>query len=64
MDYQLLSNGLLGLIAILLGIIAYFLKQSYQSLLRNQDVLFERDNGLDRRVTALETACEIRHGGK
>lgn len=64
MDYQLLSNGLLGLIAILLAIIAYFLKQSYQSLLSNQEELFERNNGLDRRVTALETACDIRHGGK
>lgn len=64
MDYQVVSNWLLGLIAFLLTVVAFFLKLAYGSLLKNQEILFNRANSLDTRVTTLETACDIRHGGK
>jgi len=63
MDYQVVSNGLLGVIAVLLAVVAYFLKQAYETLTTNQTELFNRTNSLDKRMVTLETACDIRHEG-
>jgi hypothetical protein len=57
-----LNTVLLGFIGVLLGVIAWFLRGSYNTLVDNQRELFERQNKTDKRVTALETACSIRHG--
>ena len=63
MDYVAISNVLLGAITILLSVVAYFAKRAYEMLTSNQAELFNRTNKLENRVSSLETACDIRHGG-
>lgn len=58
-----LNTVLLALIGGLLSIVAWFLQRSYNTLVENQKELFSRQNKAEGRLSRLEAACEIRHGG-
>lgn len=58
-----LNTVLLGLIGGLLSIVAWLLQRAYSTLVENQKELFSRQNKAEGRLSRIETACEIRHGG-
>ena len=59
-----LTNALLSVVVALLGIIAWFLKHIYATLVANDRELFRRTGDLEKDVSAIKASCKAHHGGK
>lgn len=59
-----MTNTLLSIVVALLGIIAWFLKHIYATLIANDRELFKRTNELEKDVAGIKAGCVVHHGGR